>query len=260
MRNRYVLLCLTLLLFSTGCVLQAHLTPSEANASEGDTNQGASQSAFTAVFKANNTHLLGLYDENTTAATIGGVCKPGDLIIILGAEDIIKNKSVFCSSDGTWSTNIDLSLYPGHSAHDAYQSITASTRGSTNTSVAIRFTYSPTILPAAGAESYISTYAGKTILSFLVGGSGGSSALNSKISHIGLTQKKQYKYRIEIYRSGSSLLDLGEVTELSTDVEITAPYTWQNGDTIKVTPFDSSGDKPSINISVPDPQPVEVAI
>ncbi|WP_374000134.1 hypothetical protein [Bdellovibrio bacteriovorus] len=255
MKTLYVLFCLVPLVFSTGCALQAQLTPAEANSAEGDTNLGSSQSGFTAVFKANNTHLLGVYDENTTAATISGSCKPGDLITILSGEDLIKNKSVFCSSDGTWSAIVNLSNYPGYSTIDA-NAITASTRGSTNASASVLFTYSPTALPSLGAGTDISTYGGKTTLSFVVGGQAGTIGLSNSISHIGLTQKRQYKYRIEIYRSGSSLLNLGELTELSTRIEITSPYTWQNGDTIKVTPFDSSGDQPSISISIPDPQGV----
>ncbi|UXR63238.1 hypothetical protein EZJ49_09120 [Bdellovibrio bacteriovorus] len=258
MKNRYVLFCLISLIFSTGCVLQAHLTPTEANASEGDTNLGSSQSAFTAVFKANNTHLLGLYDENTTAATIGGVCKPGDLIMMAGADELVHSPSVFCTDNGTWSVPVDLTVYPGYSAHDAYQTITASTRGSTNTSATIRFTYSPTTIPAAGAAASIDTYAGKTTARLFIGGQGGTGALSANVSHVGLTQKKQYQYRLEIYRSGSLLMTLGEIAELSTAIEVTSPYTWQNGDTLKATPFDATGDKPGISVSIPDSQPVSI--
>ncbi|AFY01988.1 hypothetical protein Bdt_2305 [Bdellovibrio bacteriovorus str. Tiberius] len=238
-------------------MLQAHLTPAIANV-ENEVNLGSSQAGFTAVFKANNTPLFGIYDENTTSAVLTGVCKPGDLIVILGAGEVVKNPSLFCPENGVWSTSIDLTIYPGYSSSDSTQPISASTRGSSNSSVNIHLTYSPTAIPAAGAGSYIYFSNGKTYLSSIAGGGTQTGSFSQRISHIGLTQKMQYQYRMEIYRAGSLHLTLGTSTSLTSPLEITAPYTWQNGDTVKVTPFDSSGDKSSINVAIPDPAGVSI--
>lgn len=257
MNFRYVLLCLTTALFSTGCVLQAHLTPAIANI-ESEANLGSSQSGFTAVFKANNTPLFGVYDENTTTAVLTGVCKPGNLIVILGSYGIAQKSSVFCPETGIWSIDLDMSNLAGYSSSDSMQPITAGTRGTSNVSVDIRFTYSPTTIPAAGAGSSISSQNGKSFLFLYVGGTISTGGFSQVISHIGLTQKAQYQYRVEIYRSGSALVSLGAQESMIDSIELPGSYTWQNGDTVKVTPFDSSGDKSSINISIPNPAGVGI--
>ncbi len=257
MNFRYVLLCLSSVFFSTGCVLQAHLIPAIANV-ESEVNLGSSQSGFTAVFKANNTPLFGIYDENTTAAVLTGICKPGNLVIILGAYGVTQKNSVFCPENGIWSVDFDMSNLAGYSSSDSMQPITAGTRGTSNVSVDIRFTYSPTTIPAAGAESSISNQNGKDFLFLYVGGTNSTGGFSQAISHIGLTQKAQYQYRLEIYRSGSALVNLGTKDSMKDAIEVPGSYTWQNGDTVKVTPFDSSGDKSSINIAIPNPAGVGI--
>ncbi|WP_374033341.1 hypothetical protein ACES2I_11115 [Bdellovibrio bacteriovorus] len=256
MNFRYVLLCLTAL-FTPGCVLQAHLTPAIANI-ESDVNLGSSQSGFSAVFKANNTPLFGIYDENTTAAVLTGICKPGNLVVILGAYGVTQKSSVFCPENGIWSIDFDMGDLAGYSSSDSMQPITAGTRGTSNVSVDIRFTYSPTTIPAAGAVSSVSNQNGKDFLFLSVGGNTSNGGFSQAISHIGLTQKAQYQYRLEVYRSGAALLSLGVKDSMKDAIELPVSYTWQNGDTVKVTPFDSSGDKSSISIAIPNPAGVGI--
>lgn len=259
MNFRHVMLCASSLFLATGCVLQAHLLPAaSASGNEGDANLGSASSGFTAVFKANNTPLFGIYDENTTSAVLTGACKPGDLIVILGTYGVTQKTSAFCPENGVWSVNFEMDNLAGYSSSDSMQPITAGTRGSSNASADIRFTYSPTTIPAAGAESSISNQYGKDYLFLYVGGTTSTGGFSQVISHIGLTQKAQYQYRMEIYRSGSALLNLGAKGSMKDAIEIPGSYTWQNGDTVKVTPFDSSGDKSTISISIPNPAGVGI--
>lgn len=196
---------------------------------------------------------MGLYDENTTAATVSGVCKPGDVIVLDGyAVGLTASSTVFCPESGTWNTSFDLNVNPKSSSYGT-NSLIASTRGSSTSTALIHLTYSPTTFPTADSWADFYTDGPKQFVVLYVGGAN-SSSLNSRISHLGLTQKKQYQYRLEIYRGGSVLMNLGTVDSLTATKEITAPYTWQNGDTVKVTAFDSSGDGPTESYPLPGAQ------
>lgn len=246
------ILCSSIFVY-TGCDMKGNISGASTaldNLNGGGSKISASGADFTAIFQANSTQAVGVYDENTTSGTIGGKCTPGAIIKL--TSTITDQNSVFCNPNGTWSVNVENKVWTGSSWTGGYtngsaggsgEGLLVSEVGTASATTTFNIIYSPTTFPPKSNASH-SVQGADTYL-WVTMGDAWSSDLNGAISNIGLTSGKQYQYRLDIMRSGSILFTLSPFSAVG-GVSKTTPssYTWQNGDVVRITAFDSSGDGP----------------
>ncbi|WP_374030108.1 hypothetical protein [Bdellovibrio bacteriovorus] len=257
LRGLFSLCVLYISATAVGCALEGDVSQLGSGSligGKGDFVTGNSNQSFTAVFKANNTDYYGVYDENTTSAVIGGKCTPGSAIRVQVqlAARIVTQEGTFCGSDGTWSIDAASGLFMGGVLTGggdglkggSFPGVLVTETGSAASNAQVSVLFSPTRFPLDLSASLNDSGA------FITAYSGVSGANASGIvRNIGLTNKKQYQYRFEIIRAGAPIVTMGPFASAALEyVPVPSDYSWQNGDTVRITAYDSEGTADTIDI------------